>query len=295
MPQTRVMDRAQLADFLRRRREALQPEDVGLRRGSRRRTAGLRREEVAALCDMSTDYYSRLEQARGPQPSEQMLAAMARGLRLTLEERDHLFRLAGHTAPARALRDEHVSPGLLRILDRLADTPAQVMTELGETLAQTPAARALFGDETRFEGFARSVGYRWFTDAAARAVYPAEDHAEHSRAFAADIRTASAKFGADSRAAAIVAALLDESEEFAELWSEHEVRSTHAREKRLQHPEVGVMDMQCQFLIDPEQGQTLLVLTAAPGTESYDKLQLLAVIGTQRVGADLSPSRDTPR
>lgn len=99
MPQTRVMDRAQLADFLRRRREALQPEDVGLRRGSRRRTAGLRREEVAALCDMSTDYYSRLEQARGPQPSEQMLAAIARGLRLTLDERDHLFRLAGHTAP----------------------------------------------------------------------------------------------------------------------------------------------------------------------------------------------------
>ena len=77
------MDRAQLADFLRRRREALQPEDVGLRRGSRRRTSGLRREEVAALCDMSVDYYSRLEQSRGPQPSEQMLAAMARGLRLT--------------------------------------------------------------------------------------------------------------------------------------------------------------------------------------------------------------------
>src|SRR6478752_8640757 len=176
MPQTQVMDRAQLADFLRRRREALQPEDVGLRRGSRRRTAGLRREEVAELSDMSTDYYSRLEQARGPQPSEQMLAAMARGLRLTLDERDHLFRLAGHTAPARALRSDHISPGIMRILDRLADTPAQVMTELGETLAQTPAARALFGDETRFEGFARSVGYRWFTDAAVRAVYPPEDH-----------------------------------------------------------------------------------------------------------------------
>lgn len=295
MPQTRVMDRAQLADFLRRRRGALQPEDVGLRRGPRRRTAGLRREEVAALCDMSTDYYSRLEQARGPQPSEQMLAAMARGLRLTLEERDHLFRLAGHTAPARALRSEHVSPGLLRILDRLADTPAQVMTELGETLAQTPAARALFGDETRFEGFARSVGYRWFTDASARDVYPAEDHPEHSRAFAADIRTAYAKFGSTSRAAAMVASLLEESDEFARLWSEHEVRSTHAREKRLQHPEVGVMDMQCQFLIDPEQGQTLLVLTAAPGTDSSEKLQLLAVIGTQRVGGDVNPSRDTPR
>src|SRR6185436_16037869 len=113
------MDRAQLADFLRRRREALQPEDVGLSRGPRRRTAGLRREEVAALCDMSVDYYSRLEQQRGPQPSEQMIAAIARGLRLTLDERDYLFRLAGHTAPARAQRTDHVSPGMLRILDRL--------------------------------------------------------------------------------------------------------------------------------------------------------------------------------
>jgi transcriptional regulator with XRE-family HTH domain len=283
MSETRVVDREQLADFLRRRRAALQPEDVGLRRGTRRRTAGLRREEVAALCDMSADYYSRLEQARGPQPSEQMLAAIARGLRLTLDERDHLFRLAGHTAPTRALRSEHVSPGLMRVLDRLADTPAQVMTEFGETLAQTPAARALFGDETRFEGFMRSVGYRWFMDASVRDVYPAADHSLHSRAFTAEIRTAYAKFGARSRAGAMVDALLTGSPEFAELWADHEVRSTHAREKRLQHREVGVMDMQCQFLIDPEQGQTLLVLTATPGTESYERLQLLSVIGTQSI------------
>ena len=230
---------------------------------------------------MSVDYYSRLEQSRGPQPSEQMLAAMARGLRLTLDERDHLFRLAGHTAPARALRSDHISPGVMRVLDRLADTPAQVMTELGETLAQTPAARALFGDETRFEGFMRSVGYRWFMDPSARDVYPVEDHPMHSRAFTADIRTVYAKHGARSRAGAIVEALLAESPEFAELWEAHEVRSTHAREKRVQHPEVGVMELQCQFLIDPEQGQTLLVLTATPGTESYDLLQLLSVIGTQ--------------
>jgi len=279
------MDRAQLADFLRRRREALQPEDVGLRRGSRRRTAGLRREEVAALCDMSVDYYSRLEQSRGPQPSEQMLAAMARGLRLTLDERDHLFRLAGHTAPARAIRNDHVSPGIMRVLDRLADTPAQVMTEFGETLAQTPAARALFGDETRYEGFMRSVGYRWFMDPSVRDVYPADDHPMHSRAFTADIRTVYAKHGERSRAGAIVQALLRDSPEFADLWEAHDVRSNHPREKRLQHPEVGVMELQCQFLVDPEQGQTLLVLTATPGTESYDLLRLLSVIGTQALAS----------
>ena len=95
------MDQSDLASFLRSRREAIQPGDVGIPRGSRRRTPGLRREELAALCGMSTDYYSRLERGRGPRPSEQMLTAIARGLRLTLDERDHLFVLAGHNAPAR--------------------------------------------------------------------------------------------------------------------------------------------------------------------------------------------------
>jgi transcriptional regulator with XRE-family HTH domain len=277
------MDKAQLADFLRRRRDALQPEDVGLGRGSRRRAVGLRREEVAALCDMSVDYYSRLEQQRGPQPSEQMLAAIARGLRLTVEERDHLFRLAGHTAPARTLRTEHVSPGLMRVIDRLADTPAQVMTELGETLAQTPTARALYGDETHFQGNMRSVGYRWFMNPASRDVYPHEDHPMHSRVFTSNIRTVYAQHGPSSRAGTMVDELLSESPEFAQLWEAHEVGLTHDHEKRVQHPAVGVLELQCQLLHDLGQGQTLLVLTATPGTESYDKLQLLSVLGTQRV------------
>lgn len=277
------MDRPQLADFLRRRREALQPEDVGLGRGSRRRATGLRREEVAALCEMSVDYYSRLEQSRGPQPSEQMLTAVARGLRLTLAERDHLFRLAGHTAPVRAARGDHVSPSLMRILDRLADTPAQVMTELGETLVQTPAARAVFGDETRHQGLMRSIVYRWFTDPQSRDVYPAEDHPEHARAFTAGIRATYAQRGPNSRAGAIVATLLANSPEFAQIWEAHEVSGAHAREKRVQHLEVGVVELQCQVLYDPDQGHSLLVLTATPGTDDYDKLQLLSILGTQRL------------
>ena len=281
------MDRAELADFLRRRRDALQPEDVGLARGSRRRTAGLRREEVAALCDMSVDYYSRLEQRRGPRPSEQILAAIARGLRLTLDERDHLFRLAGHNAPVRALRGDHVSPGLMRVLDRLSDTPALVVTELGETLVQTPPARALFGDETRHQGFARSGAYRWFTQPETRSVYPVEDHPARSRAIVADVRVVYAKHGPRSRAAAVVDALLSESPEFAQLWEAHEVATTRGHEKLLQHPEVGVMELQCQVLHDLEQGQVLLVFTATPGTESYAKLQLLSVIGTQLTTSDL--------
>src|SRR5689334_7491140 len=151
-----MIDRAGLAEFLRRRRDALQPEDVGLPRGRRRRTSGLRREEVAALCHMSTDYYARLEQRRGPQPSEQMIASVAQGLHLSLDERDHLFRLAGHRPPERGAGSEHVSPGMLRIFDRLGDTPAEIVTELGETLRQTPYGVALVGDNTRFVGAERS-------------------------------------------------------------------------------------------------------------------------------------------
>lgn len=119
------MERKELADFLRRRRALLQPSDVGLPAGTRRRTPGLRRHEIAQLTGMSPDYYIRLEQARGPQPSPQMLAALARALRLSIDERDHLFHLAGHHAPP-AFDAEHVSPGLLRLLDALSDLPAQV-------------------------------------------------------------------------------------------------------------------------------------------------------------------------
>jgi hypothetical protein len=205
---------------------------------------------------------------------------------LTLDERDHLFRLAGHNAPVRALRTNHVSPGLMRVLDRLSDT------RIGDDRTRrdpraTPAARALFGDETRHEGFMRSGAYRWFIDPETRSVYPVEDHPTRSRTFVAAVRTVYAKHGPGSRAAAIVDALLAESPEFAQLWKAHEVATTHALEKRLQHPEVGVMELHCQVLHDLEQGQSLLVFTATPGTDSYDKLQLLSVIGTQRLTSDL--------
>jgi len=283
------MDKSQLADFLRRRREALQPEDVGLSRGSRRRAEGLRREEVAALCDMSVDYYSRLEQGRSPQPSEQMLAAIARGLRLTLDERDHLFRLGGHNAPVRALRSEHISPGLMRVLDRLQDTPAQVVSELGEILLQSATARVLFGDETQLTGMSRSIVYRWFTDPIARDVFPDEERPAQSRNLTADLRTVYAKYGSSSRAGAVVDALLVQSPEFAELWAAHEINSVHSYEKRLQNPEVGVLTLQCQLLHDHDQGQSLLIYTASPGSDSYHKLQLLAVIGSQQLASTPGP------
>ncbi len=278
-----VIDRPGLAEFLRHRREALQPEDVGLPRGQRRRTKGLRREEVAVLCHMSTDYYSRLERERGPQPSEQMIASIAQGLHLSVDERDHLFLLAGHNTPTRSATSDHVSPGMLRILDRLSDTPAEIVNELGETLRQTELGMALTGDATGFTGPARSIVYRWFTDPATRRLYPVEDHPMHSRVFASGLREAATRRGPRSRAARLAELLLRESEEFGEVWNEHEVGARYSEAKRLVHPELGLLDLSCQTLLDPEQSHALLVYTATPGSESYEKLQLLSVIGTQTI------------
>ncbi|MCV7423764.1 helix-turn-helix domain-containing protein [Mycobacterium yunnanensis] len=278
------MDRKQLADFLRSRREALQPEDVGLGRGQRRRTAGLRREEVAALSDMSADYYSRLEQQRGPRPSTEMLAAIARGLRLSLSERDHLFGLAGFAAPPRGASSDHIGPGLMRIFDRLADTPAEIVTALGETLAQTPAAVALSGDLTSFPGLQRSIGYRWFADPHGRDRYHPADHDKLSRGFTANLRMAYTNPATRSRATAYLEALLECSPEFTELWHRHEIVDSYDQAKRILHPELGLLELQCQVLTDPDQGHSLLVFTATPGTPSHGNLALLTVVGHQSLG-----------
>jgi len=269
------MDQEQLADFLRTRREALQPEDVGLPAGARRRAVGLRREEVAALAMISTDYYSRMEQQRGPQPSVEVIASLARALRLTPDERDHLYRLAGHHAPPRTLGGDLVSPATLRILDRLQDTPAQVMSALGETLVQTPPARALLGDNTVYEGFSRSVVYRWFTAPATRTLYLPEDQDAIGRNFVAGARVAYARDGAGSRAAQIVAAMLERSPEFAALWKHHDVAQPPALSKRILHPKLGLLELHCQNLIDPTQLHTLIVFTAEPGSPSHTKLAAL--------------------
>lgn len=276
-----MIDRTGLASFLRNRREALQPEDVGMPRGQRRRTSGLRREEVATLCNMSADYYSRLERERGPQPSQQMLASIAQGLHLSIDERDHLFRLAGHNPPPRGTSSEHISPGLLRILDRLADTPAEIVTELGETLRQTPMGVALTGDATRHTGPARSMGYRWFTDPSARDIYAPEEHAFLTRMYAAGLRGLVTLRGPDSRAAYLAGLLLDSSEEFRRVWDDHEIGIHPHEVKHFVHPEVGALELNCQRLVDPGQAHSLMVYTAVPGTESYEKLQVLSVIGAQ--------------
>lgn len=276
------MDRDALAEFLLRRRERLQPSDVGLSEGPRRRTPGLRREEVAQLAAMSTDYYTRLEQRRGPQPSRQIVAALARALRLTSDERDYLHRVAGHSAPDRAALTAHVRPGMLRILDRLHDSPAFVVSVLDEVLVQNDAARALLGDASLWEGLERSGIYRWFASPdVERRRYPESDHARQSRSHVAALRAALGMLGSRSRAGEIIAELSQRSEEFVALWEAQEVRRRFEEHKVLIHPELGEIEVDCQALFTEDESQALIVLTAAPGSEAAGKLELVRVLGIQ--------------
>jgi len=284
------MDKKELAGFLRSRRELLQPGDVGMSPGVRRRTPGLRRHEVAELAGMSPDYYVRIEQARGPQPSTQMLTALARALRLTLDERDHLFHLAGHHSPPQFGPDEHVSPGLLRLLDALTGLPAEVITDLGVVLVQNPMAVALLGEHTAFTGLARSFVYRWFTDPGARVVYPPEDHEHQGAIMVADLRAAVALRPGDPQADKLVRALRSASGEFAELWDRHDVAVRRSDRKRIVHPAIGIIDIDCDVLTTERQDQRLLVFSARPGSDAIGQLELLRVIGRQ----ELSSGRGTP-
>ena len=276
------MDRAALADLLRSRRARLTPADVGLPAGARRRTPGLRRDEVAALAAISSDYYARLEQQRGPHPSPAVLAALARALRMTDDERDHLFHVAGLTPPRHAVVSSHVSPGMLHLLDQLTDTPAFVVGDLGETVVQNPMSIAVSGDGLAYRGRERSFIWRWFTSpATARARFPEEDWPIHSRTHVADLRATYGRRGSDPDVTSFVADLFAASPEFAALWARHEVAVRRADAKRILHPEVGLLDLLCETLVSGVDGHVLVVLFPRPGTDAREKLDLLRVIGTQ--------------
>ncbi|TDD19707.1 helix-turn-helix transcriptional regulator [Nonomuraea diastatica] len=276
------MDRTELADFLRRCRTRLTPADVGLSQGARRRTPGLRREEVAQLAGMSTDHYTRLEQARGSRPSRQMLAAVARALRLTGDERDHLFHLAGEEPPRNNRpATEHVRPGMLLVLDRLTDTPAQVLSDRGDILAQNAMAKALYGDASARSQADHNVAWRFFTDPSARELFPAEDRERAACAAVADLRATLARRPDDARLAELVRRLRARSEEFSALWDTHHVAVRRTDVKRFLHPVVGLLELDCEVLANPEHDQRLIIYTARPGSRSHERLELLRVVGLQ--------------
>jgi len=285
----------ELAAFLKSRRDRVRPADVGLPVGPRRRVPGLRREEVAQLAGLSADYYTELERGRGAQPSAQTLAALARALRLGGDQRDHLFHLADRPLPesARGTGARHVQPALLGLLDRLATTPAQVITDLHETLVQNELAAALLGRAPEPRGPATGFAYRWFTDPDSRAVYPAEDHPHHSRVFVADLQAVAARRSRDSEVAGMTAALRQRSAEFAALWDTHDVGLRRTDHKRIVHPTLGVIELDCHSLFSEDGRQRLLWFTAPPGTEGAAQLELLGVIGTQDMAAAAEDSSRT--
>jgi transcriptional regulator with XRE-family HTH domain len=264
----------ELADFLRARRAELQPHEIGIGAGSRRRTQGLRREDVADLAAMSTDYYRRLEQARVGPPSPQILDSIARALRLTADERDFLYRVSDRKPPPRPAPSQDVDPPLRQLVDGLGDSPAQVMTAFGETLAQNRAAVALLGDHSVYTGDARNSTYRWFTDPVSRSGHLPEEHEEEGRARVAELRARSVHVG-DPRADRLIATLRARSAEFEQLWQEQKAAICRSGTKTLVHPEIGSLDLQCQILENDGSGQLLVVFTAATGSHAAEQLRRL--------------------
>jgi hypothetical protein len=284
------MDRLALADFLRRRREVISPADVGLPPGVRRRTTGLRREEVAQMVGMSVDYYSRLEQARSTQPSPQMVRALARALRLTDDETDHFYRLAGHAVPDRPGHSLHVRPALLFLLDQLRDAVAFVCSDTEIVLAQNDMAELLMGEViTGQTGLNASMCWHWFTNPLARKAIPSDEHSQHSRSRVADLRAAWARRPNDPDMRELVDGLLKHSCEFRELWRRHEVAVRRMQRKTFL-TRVGPIQLDCEVLATTD-GQQLVVLTPPAGTSSMDKLHLLAVLGRQSLRSQ--PDRAT--
>jgi hypothetical protein len=221
----------------------------------------------------------RLEQARSPQPSVQLLAALARALRLTTDERDHLYLLAGHRPPEGARAGEHLRPGLLYVLDRLDGVPVQVLSDLGDLLAQNDLAQALFGCVCTVAREDRNVVLRWFTEPAVRDHFAADEHEVHGRELVADLRAAVARRGDDEVSRALVARLRAASSEFAGLWDRHEVAVRRSHPYRLEHPELGRIEFDCEVLATPAVDQRLRIFTPPPG--GSDALDVLRVLGPQ--------------
>jgi transcriptional regulator with XRE-family HTH domain len=260
-------NRAELAAFLRARRARLSPRQAGLpETGSpgRRRTPGLRRQEVAQLAGMSVDYYIRLEQARGPHPSRQVLSALARALMLTADERDYLFRVAGEAPPPVAGPSREITPGIRHLLDSMPETPAYVVDAAYNVLAWNHLATHFIGDLSSRED--RNM-IRWtFRREPADVMWTDEHVVRFTRATVADLRAAYARYPGDAALDHLVTEMLALSPRFAQMWAEHEVEVRGPMLKHVAHPQAGPLEFECQVLHIAETGQRLIAYCAAPGS-----------------------------
>jgi transcriptional regulator with XRE-family HTH domain len=286
------MDKQDLGAFLRSRRERLRPEDVGLSSGSRRRTPGLRREEVAVLAYISTEYYVRLEQGRAPRPSGEVLAGIAAALRLTDAESGHLHVLAG-TAPVRTGRHRRdVRPSIRALLERLPQTAAFVVSAAFEVLAWNDLAAALMEDFAELAPEDRNLARRAFLGAAraGAALYGVSDATEFRQHVVMELRATLPRYPSDPAVTGLVAELRDGSPEFARLWERHDVQAAPMLTKTFRHPVVGEITVDCDSLMLTDRDQHLVLYSAPPGSRDAETLALLSVLGTES-GKVSSPLR----
>lgn len=277
------VDKSELAIFLRRSRERIDPSTVGLPAGPRRRTPGLRREEVAQLAFISVEYYTRLEQARGPHPSPEVLAGIVRALRLNDAESAHLHNLAGVLRRGRPFVRRDVSPSIQLLLDRLPQSAAFVMSADLEVLAWNHLASAVMGDLSELSPGDRNLARWWFLDSRITdaPLYEISDADGFARSTVADLRRAHARYPDDATLTALIADLRAGSDEFADLWAAADLHVTSTTRKTLHHRLVGTITVTCDALDITDRDQRVIIYTADPGSPSDEAMGLLRVIGTQ--------------
>jgi transcriptional regulator with XRE-family HTH domain len=266
-----------LGAFLKARRARLSPHEVGLpETGTRRKVAGLRREEVAQLAAISVDYYTRLEQGR-VQASASVLATLARALRLDEDQQAYLYEITGKTdaAPRRRRPAQRVRPAVRRLLDQLTQTPAVVLGRRMDVLAWNPMASALYTDFGQFPVARRNYVRLLFTDPIVRGMHLEWEH--DARDAVAALRMEAAKDPGDPGLAQLVGELSVTDPDFRAWWAEHHVNSASYGTKHYRHRTVGALTLDCDIWEGPDgSGQRLMVLTAESGTPSHDALRILA-------------------
>ena len=268
---------------MRRWRERVAPEVVGLRTGGRRRAPGLRREELAGLAGISVDYLTRLEQGRATSPSAQVVEALARSLRLADAERELLYRLAGLSAPGPGVIPTRITPGVQRLLDRLSGVPVVVYDAAWNLIVANPPYDALMGETSALKGNDRNGVWRNVIGGASRAVQSPEEHAEQVARLVADLRMTAARYPQDAGLRRLVGDLRSASPEFAELWqgAPEPAPVERSRHKVIEHPAVGPIALECDTLVVAGDDLRIMVYTAEPGTEDAARLELAIVLGTQ--------------